>query len=114
MARPKALIIGSGALGLGFLAERMARDYDICLADLASREPVLRLLAKNQGYAMNLCQPTGSEVRTVQGSFSIAPFESSRSGGAFARALEEADIILTAVGSRALPGCGAGHGPGPQ
>ncbi|MDO8586690.1 MAG: hypothetical protein Q7T82_06575 [Armatimonadota bacterium] len=31
----KAVIIGAGALGLGFLAERLAGDYDIVLADRA-------------------------------------------------------------------------------
>jgi len=35
--RPKvqAVIIGAGALGLGFLAERLAPDYDLCLAEYA-------------------------------------------------------------------------------
>jgi hypothetical protein len=30
----KAVIVGAGALGLGFLAERLAHDYDLCLADV--------------------------------------------------------------------------------
>ncbi len=102
MARPRAVIIGAGALGLGFLAERMAEDYELCLADLASRAPFLKRIQDDQGYAVNLCQPAGREVVAVQGSFAAASIGST-ARGAFAHALRQADLVLTAVGSRALP-----------
>ena len=103
MARPRAVIIGAGALGLGFLAERMARDYDLCLADMESRTPFLKRLAADQGFAVNLCHATGIEVHPVRGSITVATIESSQGAGALAIALEEADLVLTAVGGRALP-----------
>jgi len=104
MARPRAVIIGAGALGLGFLAERMAGDYELCLADLAGRGAFLRRIAQDQGYAMNLCRTDGIEIRSVRGSFTVASFENSRPSRSLASALEETDLVLTAVGNRALPG----------
>jgi mannitol-1-phosphate 5-dehydrogenase len=103
MAKPRAVIIGAGALGLGFLAERMAGDYELCLADLPSREPLLGRLSADQGYAVNVCRPDGIEVRRVWGSINSAAIANATGPGALARALEEADLVLTAVGSRALP-----------
>ena len=43
----KAVIIGAGALGLGFLAERMALDYDLCLADTSVKAQILSHLRRH-------------------------------------------------------------------
>jgi len=98
---PRAVIIGAGALGLGFLAERMAGSYDLCLADLPSRQPFLRRLAEAQGFGLNLCWPDRMEVRDVRGAFQVA--DVSDRTGPLEAALREADLVLTAVGGRALP-----------
>ncbi len=45
---PRAVIIGTGALGLGFVAERLAPDYDLCLADLRAQEARLSELGREQ------------------------------------------------------------------
>jgi hypothetical protein len=134
MAKLKAVIAGSGALGLGFLAERMAVDYELCLVDLPSRVPVLKALAANQGFCVNICRTTGIETRRVKGDFSVAALQGApageeqaeattaaapqgrlhdeengagkrdAAGNAFVQALTDADLVLTAVGARALPG----------
>jgi mannitol-1-phosphate/altronate dehydrogenase len=102
---PRALIIGAGALGLGFLAERMAADYALCLADLESRAPLLRRIAAEEGFTANLCSTEGAEARRVKGAFSAASIDGAGGGpgGGLADALEAADLVLTAVGGRALP-----------
>ena len=104
MGKPRAVIIGAGALGLGFLAQRMAGDYELCLADLASREPFLKRLTEDQGFTMNLCRQDGIEPRRVRGAIETASIPPEGTTALFARALEEADLVLTAVGNRALPG----------
>jgi mannitol-1-phosphate/altronate dehydrogenase len=104
MGRPRAVIIGAGALGLGFLAERMAPDYELCLADLAGREPLLRRIQASRGYDVNICRPGGLEVRPVRGAFAAASIGSPSEPGALAAALRGADLVLTAAGVRALPG----------
>jgi mannitol-1-phosphate 5-dehydrogenase len=103
--RCRALIFGAGALGLGFLGERLAADYELCLADLPGREPFLKRIADNQGYDLNLCSPGGVELRAVKGAFTYALTgdPSAPAGPALAAALEEADLVLTAAGARALP-----------
>jgi len=103
------MIIGAGALGLGFLAERMSPDYDLCMVDLLSQAFLLTRIRDENGYTMNLCGSAGLEHRRVYGTFTAAhmdlpdlrtPIAGSQS---VAAALEAADLVLTAVGSRALP-----------
>ncbi len=100
MSRPRALIVGAGALGLGFLAERMAPDYDLCLADVPGRLELLGGIARAGGFAVNVCGTEGLEQRRVQGCFSAV---SVGEPGVLASALEQADLVLTAVGTRSLP-----------
>ncbi len=99
MNRPKAVIIGAGALGLGFLAERMASDYDLCLADLAGRSGILGQIERNQGFAVKICGLDESRVAQVTGSFEVAAMDDS---DRLDHALREADLILTATGRKAL------------
>jgi mannitol-1-phosphate/altronate dehydrogenase len=96
----RALIIGAGALGLGYLAERMAKDYAVCLADLAERAPLLRRIESERGCTLNVCGAGARERRRVEGDFSFAIMDG---GPAIAAALASADLVLTAVGARALP-----------
>jgi mannitol-1-phosphate/altronate dehydrogenase len=103
MARPKAVIVGAGALGLWYLAEQMARDYDLCLADLSARAPLLRRIQAEQGYTVNVCGTAAMEQRRVSGSFSIAYTDVPAGATSLAEALAVADLVLTAVGKRALP-----------
>ena len=105
MGRHRAVIVGAGALGLGFLGERLAPDYELCLADLPVREPLLKRIADTHGYDLNVCTPQGIELRSVRGAFTYALMgdPASSAGPALAAALEEAELVLTAVGARALP-----------
>jgi mannitol-1-phosphate/altronate dehydrogenase len=100
--KPRAVIIGAGALGLGFVAERLAPDYDLCLADLGSQEARLRWLERQQSYTVNLCSLAGVTSKQVQGSMAIAFTDRPAEDVILRRAVEQADLILT-VTSRRLP-----------
>lgn len=102
MSRPRALIIGAGALGLGFLAERLAPDYDLCLADVPDKAEFLRLIEAHQGFALNVCRLDGMSVQPVRGAFQIVLSRSGVDCAALTEALQEADLVLTAVGNSAL------------
>jgi mannitol-1-phosphate/altronate dehydrogenase len=103
MARPRALIVGAGSLGLGFLCERLAPDYDVCLADLENRAAFLERVRAEGGFTLNVCGPGGLEVRRVRGSFTHAVTGTP----GFSDEVERADLVLTAVGARALPAAAA-------
>jgi mannitol-1-phosphate/altronate dehydrogenase len=103
VARPRALVIGAGSLGLGFLCERLAPGYDICLADLEGRAGFLSRIQAEDGFTLNVCGPGGLEARRVRGSFTHA----STGSPGFSDAVEWADLVLTAVGARALPSVAA-------
>jgi mannitol-1-phosphate/altronate dehydrogenase len=100
--RPRAVIIGSGALGLGFVAERLAPDYDLCFADLRAQEARLRLLERRQSYTVNLCGLDGVTTRQIQGSMAIAFTDRPAEDDVLCRAVEQADLILTVTGRRLL------------
>jgi mannitol-1-phosphate 5-dehydrogenase len=102
MKRGKAVIVGAGALGLGFLAERMAQGYDLCLADTRAKSAVLSRLKRDQCFAVNVCGRDGIAVRKVTGSFETAIVDTADGKGILARALLEADLILTATARKAL------------
>ena len=97
----KAVIIGAGALGLGFLAERLAGDYALCLADVRANERLLSCIEADQGFDLNLCRLDGVHVRHVTGSFTTA-FTDDPDRGPLDRALAEADLVLTATGAKVL------------
>jgi mannitol-1-phosphate/altronate dehydrogenase len=103
--RPRAVIIGAGALGLGFVAERLAQDYDLCLADLRAQrvqEARLRRLEREQSYTVNLCGLDGVTVRRVQGRMAIAFTDRPEQDAVLRQALAHADLILTATSRRLL------------
>ena len=100
--RPRAVIIGSGALGLGFVAERLAPDYDLCFADLRAQEARLRLLERRQSYTVNLCGLDGVTTRQIQGSMAIAFTDRPAEDDVLRRAVVQADLILTVTSRRLL------------
>jgi mannitol-1-phosphate/altronate dehydrogenase len=97
----KAVIVGAGALGLGFLAERLAGDYALCLADLRANETLLRRVEADQGFELNLCRLDGIYPRRVTGSFTVA-FTDDPCQEPLDRALAEADLVLTATNVKVL------------
>lgn len=99
--KPKAVIVGAGALGLGFLAERLVDDYDLCLADVQSKSDVLRLIEKQQGFRVNVCRLDGIYKQDVTGAFNIASADGP-DAASFDRALQESDLVLTATGVESL------------
>ena len=97
MKRGKALIIGAGALGLGFLAERMAGGYDLCLADTSAKSELLSHIQRDQGFTLNVCGHDGMVAKKVTGSFETAIIDTAEGRGILGRALRGADLILTAT-----------------
>ncbi len=65
--RYKAVIIGAGALGLGFLAERMAGDYDLCLVDTSARKELLRHIDARGEFTVNVRGLGGIKTVNVAG-----------------------------------------------
>ncbi len=102
MKRGKAVIVGAGALGLGFLAERMAHGYDLCLADTSAKSDVLSRLKRDQCFMVNVCGRDGIAVRKVTGSFKTAIVGTAEGDEILAQTLHEADLILTATARKAL------------
>jgi len=96
------VIIGAGALGLGFLAERLASHYDVCLADLSPTEKLLRQIKINQGFTVNLCSLEGVSPRRVAGRFQVALSDTPEGRGKLDQAFREADLVLTATGRTLL------------
>lgn len=102
VTRPKAVIIGAGALGLGFLAERLAGHYDLCLADLSSNEKLLLQIKDDQGFTLNLCSLEGIRPKRVVGHFQVVLTDSPEGQVKLDQALHAADLVLTATGRNLL------------
>jgi mannitol-1-phosphate/altronate dehydrogenase len=100
--RPRAVIIGAGALGLGFVAERLAPDYDLCFADLRAQEGRLRRLERRQSYTVNVCSLDGITARQIRGSMAIVLTDRPAEENALRRAVAQADLILTVTSRRLL------------
>jgi mannitol-1-phosphate/altronate dehydrogenase len=100
--RPRAVIIGAGALGLGFVAERLAPDYDLCFADLRAQEARLRRLERQQSYWVNVCGLDGVTRREIQGDMAIAFTDRPAEDDVLSRAVQRADLILTVTSRRLL------------
>jgi mannitol-1-phosphate/altronate dehydrogenase len=102
VTQPRAVIIGAGALGLGCLAERLAGDYDLFLADVGSREDMLHRVEAQQGFTVNLCSPDGIHPKRVAGHFEVAVTDAPDGKTRLDRALRVADLVLTATSRRSL------------
>jgi hypothetical protein len=57
------LILGAWALGGGFLAEQLAGDYDLQIADISPRAEILHRPQDEQDFTVNLC---GQKVTTAR------------------------------------------------
>ncbi len=104
MSRRKAVIIGAGALGLGFLAERLCDDYDLCLADVSARGEMLRRIGTEQAFVVNLCSRGDVRPRRVTGRFEVASTDTPDGRWVLNRALSGADLVLTATSRSVLDG----------
>jgi hypothetical protein len=98
----KAAIIGAGALGLGFLAERLAGDYALHIADTTAKADLLRRLKNEQGFTVNICGQNSMTTRHVSGPMTVACTDTREGRAELDKALREADIVLTATGRRFL------------
>jgi mannitol-1-phosphate/altronate dehydrogenase len=97
----KAVVVGAGALGLGFLAERLAADYELCLADVTANAELLSRIEAEQGFNLSMCGSDAIRTRRVAGSFTTT-FTDDVGRDSFDRALAEADLVLTATHARVL------------
>ena len=99
---PKAVIIGAGALGLGFLGERLAQDYVLCFVDMASKAELLRQLHQQQSYVVNVCSLEKTSTRKVSGVFDTLVSHRDMDSVRFADVLQRADLVFTATSTRNL------------
>jgi mannitol-1-phosphate/altronate dehydrogenase len=99
----KAVIIGTGALALGFLGERLALDYEITFADKNIKTPLLKELQNQQQYILNICHLDGIESVSIQGRFNVFNLDQEKEKNDFYKVITEADIIFTTVGNQNLP-----------
>lgn len=98
----RAAIIGAGALGLGFLAERLAGEYALHIADTTPKTGLLRRLQDEQGFTVNLCGRNGVTPRRISGPMTVSLTDTPEGRAALDKALHEVDIVLTATGRRLL------------
>lgn len=95
----RALLMGTGALSLGFLGHRLAPFYELHFADLSEKTELLQRLDREKSYLLNICTLEGIVAERVEGALSASVAGSK----AFLDFLDQADIVLTAVGVRNLP-----------
>ena len=107
----QAVIIGAGALGLGFLAERLAPDYDLCLADIGAKRGQLTELARQQSYTLNVCSLSGITRRKVAGSFESALSDTPAGVEKLREKVSAAHLVLTCAGKKNLRRLFAGIAP---
>ena len=100
--RPKAVVVGCGALGLGFVAERLASAYDLCLVDVRGKEDFLGQLVAQRSFTVNLCTLEGIRAETVGGPFATAFSDAQEGDAALSQALAQADLVLTVTGRKLL------------
>jgi len=99
----KVVIIGAGALSLGFLGERLAPDYELIFADKNIKAPLLKELQNHQRYVLNIGHLDGIESVTIKGQFNTFNIDKDSEKKDFYQALNEADLIFTTVGNQNLP-----------
>lgn len=92
--RPKCVIFGAGALGLGFLGPELSEDCDLTYADISAKSDVIELLKRERAYTIN---QTGLSMRAVrvQG---VRGLLIGRDDPEIDAAVDEADFVVTAVG----------------
>jgi len=92
------VVFGAGALGLGFLGPELGGTYEMVYLDIPARSRFLDHLTASGEYAYN---ETGPSARTVavRGPRGICVGDRD----AVLNALEEAELVFTAVGEPNLP-----------
>ncbi|MBC8254011.1 MAG: hypothetical protein H8E35_08275 [Ardenticatenia bacterium] len=104
MTRGKAVIVGAGALGLGFLVERLAPDYDLWLADVSTNANIdtLRQIEADQGFTVNRCSLQSMQAHRVTGRLQLILADTPEGRPQLDQALAQADLVLTATGRSVL------------
>jgi len=85
-------------LGLGFLGPELSADYEMVYVDIPEKADFLSHLTRCGEYTYNETGPSSRAV-TVHGVRGM----SSADAAAVQRALDEADVVFTAVGEKNLP-----------
>lgn len=97
--RLRCVVVGAGALGLGFLGPELTPGCDVTFLDIPEKLDLLGHLRSGGGYALNL---TGLSLRPVQ-VHGVDGLCLGEHGGQIARAFHAADFVITAVGEPNLP-----------
>ena len=103
MSAPRVLIVGAGALGLGFLLERLAGTCEAVLADRNEQRELLERIERERGYTVSICGPDRATIRRVEGHFRAVFTDDPGGAAAFEEAVARSPIILTATGRSVLP-----------
>jgi mannitol-1-phosphate/altronate dehydrogenase len=96
---------------MGFLAERLAGNYDLCLADISPNEHMLRQIEAEQSLIINVCGLDSILPKRVAGQFEVTLTDTPQGRAKHNQALREADLVLTATGRRLLDGVVADIAP---
>lgn len=98
-AKANCVVLGAGALGLGFLGPELSPDCRITYLDIPAKAALLDRLKRSGSYVFN---ETGLSMRPV----TVAGVDGLCLGGEGAgqvqEALDAADLVFTAVGERNL------------
>jgi hypothetical protein len=89
---------------MGFLAERTASHYDLCLVDLSPNVDLLRQIEGDQSFTVNLCSLEAISPQLVVGQFQVALADTVDGRETLDQTLLEADLVLTATGRQLLDG----------
>ena len=92
------VVLGAGALGLGFLGPELSPTYRIAYVDIPQKGELLDYLRAEGKYVFNQTGPS-SQVVEVRGVTAISSDDES----AVAGALDRTELVFTAVGEPNLP-----------
>jgi len=87
------VVMGAGALGLGFLGPEVGADYHMVYVDIPEKSDLLDHMTRAGEYTFNETGPSARAV-TVRDARGICTSDA----GAVAQALAGADLVFTAVG----------------
>lgn len=99
-AKADCVVLGAGALGLGFLGPELSPDCRITYLDIPAKAALLDQLKRSGSYVFN---ETGLSMRpvTVAGVDGLC-LARGEGAGQVQEALDAADLVFTAVGERNL------------
>lgn len=103
----KAVIFGAGNIGRGFLGLLLSRSgHSVTFVDV--NEEQVALINRDRAYPVYVVGSTGTEEQVVMDARAVSANDSER----LTRELVEVDLILTAVGKKALVSVGKVLGKG--